>query len=131
VEAIADDEYISEAMWAQRLKLSTSTVHYRVSRALAGGWLINHEMRKGYPTSLARGAPLPDVTHGLPPADDIVATMGKGEDRSNGSIRTPAPNESFERDISVGTACKNGEAFECSNESRDRREAPSPPCGVS
>jgi hypothetical protein len=115
VEAITGDEHISEAMLAQRLKLSKSTVHYRVSRALAGGWLVNHEMRKGYPASLGRGAPLPDVRHVLPPADDIGAKIGEGEDRSNRPIRTPAPNESFEQERNVGTTSKNTEVFESSN----------------
>jgi excisionase family DNA binding protein len=78
VEAISGDEYVSEATLAQRLKLSKSTVHYRVSRALRGGWLVNHETRKGYPASLSRGTPLPELKHVLPTLEDIEEDEGGG-----------------------------------------------------
>jgi hypothetical protein len=66
VEVVRDAEEVSEAELGRRLNLSKSTVCYRVRRAVEGGWLLNHEMRKGHPARLARGAPLPDAVSALP-----------------------------------------------------------------
>ena len=66
VEAVKEGEEILETALAQRLKLSKSTVSYRVGRALHGGWLLNRETRKGHAARLALGADLPDVVSALP-----------------------------------------------------------------
>ena len=116
VAAIQPDEEVSEAILAERLQLSKSTVHYRVTRAINGGWLVNHETRKGHAARLSRGAPLPDVKSVLPRPEDVVARVREGENGSNSSIRTPALDEPLERHLGVGTAIKAVEAFECSNQ---------------
>ncbi|MGE0539823.1 MAG: MarR family transcriptional regulator [Dehalococcoidia bacterium] len=66
IEAVQPGEEVSEADLAQRLKLTKSTIHYRVTRALKGGWLANNEKRAGHPAKLQRVAPLPDTTSALP-----------------------------------------------------------------
>jgi hypothetical protein len=119
VHAVQLDEELTETIVAQRLKLAKSTVNYRVKRALAGGWLVNREVRQGCPARLARGAPLPDVKSMLPTSEAVVAQMG--EDRSEGSSRTEVTGERFDQDVSVGETHKNGEVFEGSN--ADRGEA--------
>ena len=66
VEAVNDEEEISATELARRLGLSKSTISYRVSRVLEGGWLVNRETRKGQISRLARGAELPEVVNALP-----------------------------------------------------------------
>ena len=81
VEAVKPEEEITEAKLAERLKVSRSTAHYRVGRALTGGWLINHETRRGAPARLARGAELPPPEAGLP----LVAALRQRFDDANES----------------------------------------------
>lgn len=66
VEAIKEGEEISEVELRQRLPLSKSTIAYRVKRAIAGGWLVNKETRKGVAAKLARTGPLPEEVSALP-----------------------------------------------------------------
>ena len=80
VEAVNSGEEISETTLAQRLKLSKSTVSYRVGRALDGGWLLNREIRKGHAARLALGADLPDMVSTLPTEAQILRVF----ERSNG-----------------------------------------------
>jgi hypothetical protein len=51
---------VSEQQLVQDLGLAKATIHYRVQRALQGGWLINQSTQKGMPAQLVLGAPLPD-----------------------------------------------------------------------
>jgi hypothetical protein len=127
VEEVQPTEEVSEAELARRLQVSKSTVHYRVGRALSGGWLVNNESRKGYPAKLARGAPLPEVKSVLPTPEDIEAKINKKGDRSNGSNRTPSADEPFEQDLKVSVTSKTAEVFEGSNHHRDEQGPPSPP----
>jgi hypothetical protein len=127
VAAIQLDEEVSEAVLTQRLKLSKSTVHYRVTRAIAGGWLVNRETRKGHVARLVRAAPLPDVRSGLPSPEEVAARVKDGEDCSNGLIRTLSPDEPFEQDLSVGVTSTTATVFECSNSQGEEREPPTPP----
>ena len=72
VETIRPHESnVSEVELARRLKLSRSTVSYRVHRAIQGGWLINDEWKKGCSARLRRGAPLPDDTTALPDVEEV------------------------------------------------------------
>lgn len=57
--AVPEGAEVSEADLARDLLLSKSTIHYRVRRALRGGWLTNLEKRRGYPYRLIRAQPLP------------------------------------------------------------------------
>lgn len=68
VEAIGVDEEISLTDLAARVGLRKSAMSSRVSRAIAGGWLVNRELRKGHLAKLARGAPLPEEREALPSA---------------------------------------------------------------
>ena len=86
VEAVRDDEEVSEAELVARLSLAKSTVSWRVRRALKGGWLVNNETRRGAAAKLARGAPLPEEASALPRPDalreafECSSTPGGGGD---------------------------------------------------
>jgi hypothetical protein len=72
VEAIAQDESeVTVADLAARLKVSKGTMSYRVSRAIAGQWLVNDEKRKGRPAKLRRGLPVPEPGEALPPPSQV------------------------------------------------------------
>jgi hypothetical protein len=119
VEAVQPDEELTETALAQRLKVSKSTANYRVKRAFAGGWLVNHETRKNYPAKLAKGAPLPEVKSVLPTPADIAGTTGEETDGSKSVGRTDATNEPFDHNVSGGFEEKNGCAFDGSNQHQD------------
>jgi MarR family protein len=128
VEAVQPGEEISATVLVQRLKLSKATVHYRVNRAIAGGWLINRETRAGYPAKLARGAPLPEVRAVLPTGDEVAAKV-REEDASKRSSRTNVTSESIEQDVRTSEASRHGEVFEGANQYQDERDRPAPPSG--
>ncbi len=69
--AVPAGEEVSEADLVKSLELAKSTVHYRVMRALKGGWLENREHRKGYAYRLVRGLPLPEDQSPLPSVEKI------------------------------------------------------------
>ena len=82
-----DGKEVSEAELVQKLGLAKSTINYRVRRALKGGWIRNLESRRGYPSRLVRGGPLPEDGSPLPSVEELRRT-----------IRTPHPFERvFER----------------------------------
>ncbi len=66
VAAIEPPEEVSLSTLAERIKLAKTTVSWRTSRAIRGGWLVNNEPRKGHPAKFARGTPLPDEVSALP-----------------------------------------------------------------
>jgi hypothetical protein len=78
-EAVKPGEEVSESELATRLGLAKSTVHYRVQRAITGGWLVNREHRDGHPYKLALGTPLPEERSALPTVDELRAVF----ERSN------------------------------------------------
>jgi hypothetical protein len=84
VEAVRGEEEVTEAELARRLAVSKATIHYRVERAIRGGWLRNSETRKFHPARLSRGAPLPDVVSALPSPERLrqgfEGSNGCGED---------------------------------------------------
>jgi hypothetical protein len=125
IAAIYPNEEVSEAILAERLQLSKSTVHYRVTRAIHGGWMVNHEIRKGHAARLARGAPLPDVKSVLPSPKDVIAKVRERENCSNGSIRTVLSDEPVGWDLSSLISIGNTQAFERS--SQNFYGAPPPP----
>src|SRR5262245_60659061 len=83
VVAVAPTEEVTEAELALRLNLSKSTVHYRVHRALAGGWLVNNEKRERHPAKLARGVPLPEESSALPSLEAVKKEL-EGSNNQNG-----------------------------------------------
>jgi hypothetical protein len=90
VEAVKRGEEISEATLAERLKLAKSTVHWRVRRALRGGWLLNSETRRGHAAKLSLGAPLPSAIPALPEAERVRALF-EGSTRARAIYPPPPP----------------------------------------
>ena len=91
VDAVKPKETISGADLARRLKIAPSTLSYRVKRALAGGWLVNEEERRGQPARYTLGTPLPDVTSALP-ATDKVRDLFEGSNGNQGDGAPPPPS---------------------------------------
>jgi hypothetical protein len=122
VAAVKSDEEIGVSTLARRLHLSKSTVSYHVRRAVEGGWLINHETRKGHSAKLALGAPLPDQTHALPDPHRVREVF-------ECSSRTVQPSQTLEQQLSHDTTAENHEVCECSSHpGEDRVPTPPPPC---
>jgi hypothetical protein len=101
--AVPEEGELSEAELVKRLGLAKSTIHYRVRRALKGGWLMNLEHRRGYPCRLVRGAPLPEEQSPLPTVEtlqELFEHRGDSNVYSNGPQNTGREKEStaaFER----------------------------------
>ncbi len=91
VEAIKEDEEISNTELARRLNLATSTISYRVNGALRGGWLKNSETRKSYPNRLSRCDPLPEQRSALPTPEELKAKVDELEPHLNGDSNTDQP----------------------------------------
>jgi hypothetical protein len=118
---------VSEHQLVQDLQLAKSTIHYRVQRALKGGWLVNLATQKGSPAQLVVGAPLPDgsplpdpstlsvcveqpQTHSNPRTAPSRAHMGHAQIETSEATRTgfePSSNEG-----SKGGQSYSGMAFE-------------------
>ncbi|HZA24154.1 MAG TPA: hypothetical protein VFA32_16385, partial [Dehalococcoidia bacterium] len=75
---------VQENQLVQHLGLSKSTVHYRVQRALQGGWLVNQTTQRGAPAQLVLGAPLPDDSP-LPRPESLLVCANAPQDHSNPS----------------------------------------------
>lgn len=111
IEAVPEgNEERSEADLVRELKLSKSTIHYRVSRALKGGWLTNLEKRRGYPFRLCRGGPLPENASPLPTVDELCELF---EHPTNSNAHSNGP------ELIVGVR-QTERAFECSNDSAEK-----------
>src|SRR5262249_15117187 len=104
--AVPENGEVSEADLVRELKLSKSTVQYRVARAIRGGWLVNSEKRPGHPSRLSRCAPLPQDTPPLPAVEKLREVF---EHPPNSNDCSNAPQ----------TPVREGEtatAFECSKD---------------
>jgi len=93
VEAVPESAEISLAHLTASLSgLNKSTVSRRLNRAIAGGWLVNHEQRKGHPARVSRGTPMPAQRSALPTVDELREALRcctpSGGDK--------APSHSFE-----------------------------------
>jgi len=110
-QAVPANGEVCEADLVRTLNLSKSTIHYRVSRALRGGWLRNLENRKGYPYRLVRGAPLPEDDSPLPTVEELKSELAAVEHPvdSNGYSNGSQPL------VGVG---QTEWPFECSNENK-------------
>ena len=72
VDAVPEgDAEMSEADLVRKLNLSKSTIHYRVGRALKGGWLTNLGKAPRLSLPSLRGAPLPEEASPLPPVEEL------------------------------------------------------------
>jgi hypothetical protein len=87
VIAVSSSEEVTEAELGRRLGLAKSTISYRVSRAVKGGWLENRETDERRPKRLARGQPLPQEADALPEPAELERFDGSNEVRGD----TPAP----------------------------------------
>jgi hypothetical protein len=106
VEVIEDGKEISEAELAARLEFAKSTIHYRVSKAIRGGWIQNLESRRGYPARLSRGAPLPEDRSALPAVESVYKAFDSRQHDPN--TREATRREGLDK-------C----AFECSDGNED------------
>jgi len=69
---------VSVSELAHHLGLSKDATSKRVGRALAGGWLVNEEDRRGRPARLRLGEPLPPEV-GLPTPDQLAKSLSGSE----------------------------------------------------
>jgi len=106
VAAIKEGEEISETELAGRLCLSKSTVHWRVQRAIEGGWLKNAETRRSYPAKLSLAAPLPETRSALPTLEALSGAFELPKDTSNHHSNIQE---------NVGREGLIAPSFECSN----------------
>ena len=103
VETVPEPGELSQATLARRLNLQTSTVSWRVRRAIKRGWLKNLETKPGHPARLVRGDPLPDEVTALPPFERVREVFESGQ-----FGQTPSKERT------------SGEVFECSSHFRER-----------
>ena len=73
---------ITQVELAAELKLAPSSVNYRVQRAIRGGWLVDKAQRRGAPSQLVLGDPLPDGSS-LPEVDALLVRAGDPELNAN------------------------------------------------
>ena len=83
VMAVPESREVTETALARKLGLSKSTTSYRVRQAIRGGWLCNHEQRRGHPARLVRGAPLPEDSSPLPTREEVEAAQFEQRGNSN------------------------------------------------
>jgi hypothetical protein len=91
---------VSESQLVKQLGLAKSTIHYRVRRAIHGGWLVNASTQRGAPAQLMLGTPLPD-DNPLPSVEILEKYVKEAEKHSN--IRTPLANPDTEEDSNGGS----------------------------
>jgi hypothetical protein len=118
---------VSEHQLTKELGLAKSTIHYRVQRALKGGWLVNLATQKGAPAQLVVGTPLPDGSP-LPDPSTLRVCVEQPQTHSNprtapsgadmGHVQTEAPEtvrtgfESSSNEGSKGGQSYSGMGFE-------------------
>lgn len=90
VEAIEPGEELAEGALAERLRLSKSTMSWRVRRAVKAGWLVNNETRRGHPARLSKGAPLPEATSALP-EPTMLSEVFECSNHNRDGRDTPSP----------------------------------------
>ena len=122
IAAVKPEEEVTMAQLALRLTLAKSTVSYHVRRAIDGGWLVNHEMRKGHGARLTLGAPLPEQATALPDPTRVCEVF----ECSNGLTE---PFDSLEQPLSHADTSKKAEVFECSSHIGGEGTPP-PPCST-
>ena len=106
-EALPEGE-TSEADLARILSLSKDTVHYRVNRALRGGWLRNLETRKGYPFRLVRAVPLPADDSPLPTREEMESEFAGFEHPTLSNGHSNGPQH-------IGRVGRTGDRMESTN----------------
>jgi hypothetical protein len=85
ITAAADVYYASTADLVERLDIDRSAVTRRINRAIAQGYLVNHEDKPRKPRRLRVGDPLPEDQEILPKADnDALCTCALHSDPPDG-----------------------------------------------
>jgi hypothetical protein len=87
VEAVQEDEEVTQRELATRLQLATSTVSWRVRKACKGGWLVKDPATG----RIRRGAPLPDEVSALPTPEAVRAAF-ESSNGSGGDEPPPSPS---------------------------------------
>jgi hypothetical protein len=77
VDAVKENETVSLSDLGKRMGVVKSTAHYRAKRAIADGYLVNVEERKGHPMKLKQGDPMPSKESALPTITDLEAQIEK------------------------------------------------------
>jgi len=75
---------------ADKLNLGPTTTWYRVKSALAKGYLVNEETRKGHPARIVPGDPLPENRPALPEADALEGWMSDDLAKSTRTVEPSA-----------------------------------------
>jgi hypothetical protein len=101
VDAVQPRETISVTALAKRLGISKSSVHYRVHKALRGGWLTNNEQRKGHPAKLRLGEPLPAPVQALPTVDRLRKAFECSTDSGDKGTPSPSPEPGWDDDWDI------------------------------
>jgi hypothetical protein len=115
-EIVPDDGTgVSEADLMRQLGLAKGTIHYRVTRALKGGWLANLEHRRGYPYRLVRGAPLPEDESPLPTVEQLRDAFEQSV-HSNVYSNSPQPTGAEEESPRPFKGSNDFEAAEFDND---------------
>jgi hypothetical protein len=111
---VPEDAEVSEADLVRELKVSKSTIHYRVRRALSGGWLVNLENRRGYPYRLVRGQDLQEDRAPLPTVDGLREAFAADQLRK--AFEHPAHTNGYSNSPEgIEGVGRNERPFECSN----------------
>ena len=109
---------ITEQQLVKDLGLAKSTISYRVSRALRGGYLVNQNTKGGAAAQLVLGAPLPDGSP-LPHPEELVVCVETHESESNS--RTPTTETAMEQ---IGTESSRGVRTEFESDSNGAQGYP-------
>jgi len=100
-----DEEWVTNRAVAEELKIDKAAASRRVRVALDRGYLKNLEDRKGKPSRLVAGEPMPEDAEILPAPQDLEeALSGCAVDRDLGGIQHPPPPSS-----GIGTDLDEGE----------------------
>jgi hypothetical protein len=91
-----DPEQVTQTMLVSELKLDKSTVSRRVHAALLDGYLVNQEEKRGRPSKLVTGTPLPDDLE-IFSTPEAVAEQLHGSTVAQGGHTPPPPADEIER----------------------------------
>lgn len=95
---------ITASSIAKALDLSKPTASRAINKAVKSGWLVNTESRKGYPSKLIPGEPLPERT-GLPTLEDLTPVPTVSSD----SVTVPQIQDQIGEQVGVSLFHENRE----------------------
>ncbi len=110
--AKASTETVSQTRVGEALGINKMAASRRLKTAIANGWVINTEQRKGQPWNLEPGEPLPE-TDGLPAASDLVEGDIEPQSREpRGMMRTQGTQGAPGTQATGGPAAPEGRAVQ-------------------